>query len=311
MPIDLKSKFLGGMIGSALGDAIGELAFSYPEKTLLNSAVDRTPLLRYTDDTAMAIGLAESILAAGNIDQEHLGKTFSDNFHNEPWRGYAAGPPTIFSMVRQTKISYADAAQSLFGGEGSLGNGAAMRIVPVGLSFYNSPDLYTQACTSAQVTHAHPVGMDGAAVQACAVAQAVKLDPQEKFPLEKFTQSLNEFARTPEIREKMERVNALIGRDAPPETAAIQLSMTVAVHESMPFAIYAFLRHVRSFDECLFCAVLNGGDRDTLGAMACAISGAYLGIAAIPQRWQEKLENRAAIAKLAHTLAENFTSEMS
>ena len=70
MPVDLKSKFLGGMIGSALGDAIGELAFSYPEKAPLLSKVDQTPLLRYTDDTAMAIGLAESITDAGSIDQE-------------------------------------------------------------------------------------------------------------------------------------------------------------------------------------------------------------------------------------------------
>ena len=42
----------------------------------------------------------------------------------------------------------------------------------------------------------------------------------------------------------------------------------------------------------LFCAILHGGDRDTLGAMACAVSGAYLGVEAIPQAWREKIENR-------------------
>jgi poly(ADP-ribose) glycohydrolase ARH3 len=302
MPTDLKSKFLGGMIGSALGDAIGELAFSYPAKAHLLSKIDQVSLLRYTDDTAMAIGLAESIILTGSIDQRHLGETFQKNFHNEPWRGYASGPPTIFSLVAQTGISYPEAAQSLFGGAGSLGNGAAMRIVPVGLFFHRSQELYQYACSSAQVTHAHPVGMDGAAVQACAVSLALEFDSQEEFLLEPFIQGLVDFARTPEIREKMELVSELIVRDIPPDTAAIKLGKTVSVNESMPFAIYSFLRYVRSFEDCLFCAVLNGGDRDTLGAMACAVSGAYLGIEAIPKNWCEKLENQTIIEQLASRL---------
>ncbi len=53
------------------------------------------------------------------------------------------------------------------------------------------------------------------------------------------------------------------------------------------------------FEACLFCAILHGGDRDSLGAMACAISGAYLGIEAVPQAWREKSENRQTIETLA------------
>jgi poly(ADP-ribose) glycohydrolase ARH3 len=48
----------------------------------------------------------------------------------------------------------------------------------------------------------------------------------------------------------------------------------------------------------LFCAILNGGDQDTLEAMACAVSGAYLGLEAISQAWREKLENREYIEEL-------------
>jgi len=95
-----------------------------------------------------------------------LGDTFRYNYQKEPWRGYASGPPTIFSMVERSGITYAEASSTLFGGSGSFGNGAAMRIAPVGLFFHNSLDLYGKACISASVTHAHPVGMDGAAVQA-------------------------------------------------------------------------------------------------------------------------------------------------
>ena len=241
--IDLKSKFLGGMVGSALGDAIGELAFRGLGEAGLRAEIAQKDVLIYTDDSAMAIGLAESITQVGQLDQQHLGDIFRANFQREPWRGYASGPPTVFSLVERHGMSYSEAAHSLFGGRGSFGNGAAMRITPVGLFYHDSPDLYEKARLSASVTHAHPIGVDGGAVLAWAVAQAVKLDPREPFPFEPFFQGLVDCAQTPEIR-------------------------------------------------------------DTLGAMACAVSGAYLGIGAIPQAWREKIENRQHIEDLAIRLVE-------
>jgi poly(ADP-ribose) glycohydrolase ARH3 len=301
---DIKAKYIGGMVGSALGDAIGELAFRYPKKEILLIQLGQLKEFHYTDDSAMSIGLAESILKKGCLDQQDLGETFRYNYEREPWRGYASGPPTIFRMVEQLSIAYADAARALFGGTGSFGNGAAMRIVPVGLFFNNSPDLYEKACLSAAVTHAHPVGKDGAAIQARAVSFAVKLDPREAFPRKDFIDKLIDFAITTEIEEKMLLVKELINSNTAPSLAAKQLGRTVAVHESLPFALYSFLRHPKSFEDCLFCATLNGGDRDTLGAMACAISGAYLGIESIPLSWRQKLENRSYIEDLALRLSE-------
>jgi poly(ADP-ribose) glycohydrolase ARH3 len=304
MGIDLGGKYRGAMVGSALGDAIGELAFIYNQRKELGAILDGIEKLIYTDDTAMAMGLAESILEKRGIDAQHLGDTFNRNFHREPWRGYASGPPTIFSVVRSYGIPYVQAARSLFGGSGSLGNGAAMRISPVGLFFHHSDHLYEAACASAEVTHAHPIGMDGAAVQAMAIAQAVRLDPGKEFPLEGFTEGLIAFSRTPEIWQKMKLLRTLVSEDVPANVVADRLGRSVAVDESMPFAIYSFLRYPKSFEECLFCSILNGGDRDTLGVMACAISGAYLGVEAIPQHWYDKLENRDTIEHLASSLAE-------
>lgn len=304
MAVDLKSKYLGSMVGSALGDAIGELAFFCPEKHRLDALLGRMETLVYTDDTAMAIGLAESLLQKREVDPQHLGETFSRNFHREPWRGYASGPPRIFSMVRQQGISYVEAAKRLFGGTGSLGNGAAMRIAPIGLFFHNSERLYEETSASAEVTHAHPVGKDGAAVQARAIAQAVKFDPEKEFQAETFIQDLIDFARTEEIRKKMRQVQTLIRERIDPDIAAEHLGRSVAVDESMPFAMYSFLRYPKSFEDCLFCSILNGGDRDTLGAMACAISGAYLGIEAIPPSWHDQLENQTIIENLASSLIE-------
>jgi poly(ADP-ribose) glycohydrolase ARH3 len=281
------------MLGSALGDAIGELAFQCLGEADLRSKIAYAKVLLYTDDTAMAIGLAESILEVGHLDPQHLGDTFRTNYMREPWRGYAIGPPTIFAIVAKGEMTYAEAARRLFGDQGSFGNGAAMRIAPLALFFHDAPDLYQQVRASAVVTHAHPIGIDGAAVLAKAIAQALTLSPQDPFPFEPFCQNLIDFARTAEIRDKMELVKTLIVDQAPP-----------SVHESMPFALYAFLRHPQSFEACLFCAALNGGDRDTLGAMAGAVSGAYLGVEAIPSPWRDKLENRQYIHQLARRLAQ-------
>jgi poly(ADP-ribose) glycohydrolase ARH3 len=297
--IDLRDKFLGAILGGALGDAMGELAFRRPTKDGLLSAVENTETLVYTDDTAMAVGLAESLVEVGGLDPQHLGDTFRANFRDEPWRGYASGPPTVFSKVERQGIPYSEAAKSLYGGEGSFGNGAAMRIAPLGLLFYKASALYQVAELSAAVTHAHPIGIDGAAIQTRAVAQAVGLDPRGALSVDDFLGALLATARTSEMENKLERVHALVSEGASPRRAAKELGQGVAVHRSLPFAIYSFLRHPHSFTDCLFCAALNGGDRDTLGAMACAISGAYLGGEAIPKVWRGKVENRGHIEELA------------
>ena len=315
-----EGKFLGGMIGSALGDAIGEIVLyiagqgmiaAGEEHLLLNVPelrviLDGFPALKYTDDTAMAIGLAESLIATGRLDQQHLGDRFRWNFDCEPWRGYGGGPPAIFLYVKMTHTSYVEAARKvgevMHGAQGSFGNGATMRIVPLGLFFHDDPGLYAKAEASAVVTNTHPIASDGAAVLARAIAEAVTLRPGRRFPRWRFCRALIQTARTPEIRNKMIMVQDLLKAGTPAPEAARRLGRSVATHESMPFAVYSFLRHPEAFEECLFCAITNGGDCDTLGAMACGISGAYLGIEEIPGEWRERLENRTYLEQLARWL---------
>ena len=183
-----------------------------------------------------------------------------------------------------------------------------MRVAPVGLLFHHAPDLYERAAASAAVTHAHPLGQDGASVQALAVAQALKLDPEEPFPRDTFLKDLRARTRTAELQEKLDLLGDLLSHGASAAEAARSLGRSVAVHESLPFALFAFLSHPDSYRDCLWCAVLNGGDRDTLGAMAGAVSGAYLGVAAIPPEWQKKLENRTLIEQAAMALLRRTAS---
>ena len=303
--LDICSKFLGGMLGSALGDAIGDLAFSYPSEMALRAIIEKTNLLQYTDDTAMALGIAESLGERGTIDPHHLGETFRKNFKREPWRGYGPGPPTVFTLV-QHGYSYQEAAQRLFGGEGSFGNGSAMRITPVGLFFYNSKDLYEQAAQSAEVTHAHPLAKDGAAILAHAVAMAVSLNPEKEFPIDHYLSKLEKVPHTLKFKEKLLLVEQLIHEEADQRHAARELGTNVTIHDSVPFAIFSFVKNPHSFTECLYHAILVRGDRDTIGAMACGISGAYLGVENIPSEWLLKLENRGYFEELALRLVKKI-----
>lgn len=160
-------------------------------------------------------------------------------------------------LVERDGLSYREAAKYLYGDKGSLGIGASMRIAQIGLFYHRADDLDAQARVSATVTHAQPVSIDGAAVQAA----------------------------------------------DDPGSAADAIGRTVSVHESMPFAIYVFLANPKSFVDCLYTAALNGGDRDTLAAMASAVSGAYLGIEALPASWLAKVENRDDMEILALRMA--------
>ncbi len=301
--MDFEDKIRGAMLGGALGDAIGELAFGLGDRAALTAAVDRRPSLVYTDDTAMAIGVAEVLVAHGGLDPETLGRRFHDNYRREPWRGYGPGPPTLFALVERDGLSYAAAARRLYGGEGSFGNGAAMRVAPVGLFVSAGPALEDLARASAEATHAHPVGIDGAVVQAAAVASAVDLDPAAPFDAGSFCRRVADIARISEMRARLASVERLWAEGVRPARAAAEFGFGIAVQDSLPFALYSFLTHPDSLEDCLFCATLHAGDRDTVGAMACAVSGAYLGVDTIPAEWLAKLENRDLLDALARRLA--------
>lgn len=95
---ELRSKFDGCLVGTAIGDALG----ARREGRGMSTADDITGLaktlnqLTYTDDTHMTIGVGESLIEKNGFDGEHMVKTFMKNYEAEPWRGYGPGPPWFF-----------------------------------------------------------------------------------------------------------------------------------------------------------------------------------------------------------------------
>ncbi|TXT61826.1 MAG: ADP-ribosyl-(Dinitrogen reductase) glycohydrolase [Promethearchaeota archaeon] len=306
LDIKLKSKFIGGLVGCALGDAIGELAFKYRNREKLLGVVQRSKLLKYTDDTAMAIGLAESIIENnGKITPEKLGEKFHKNFKEEPYRGYGSGPPTIFRTVERTRKDYSEIAKDLFGGQGSFGNGASMRITPLGLFYYDREALYDIAEKSAIVTHTHPLGIDGAALLAKLISTMVSKEPEKyqvKTNANEILEDLIKFSKTEIYSQKLKQIREFIKKRISRKEVEGELGSGVLAHKSVPYVIYSFLRNSSDYKESLLEIILLSRDRDTVGAMLGGVLGSFLGEEKIPHSWIDKLENKDYIVQLAGKL---------
>ncbi|MBI4864260.1 MAG: ADP-ribosylglycohydrolase family protein, partial [Candidatus Riflebacteria bacterium] len=145
---------LFSLAGLSVGDAFGERFFGPPgyAQELIARRKPPPPKWTWTDDTAMALSIGEVLTRHGNIDQDDLASCFARRYEEEPGRGYGAGARQILSSVG-AGVSWKAAAGEPFGGTGSHGNGAAMRVAPLGAYFAEDPEqLVAQALLSAQVT---------------------------------------------------------------------------------------------------------------------------------------------------------------
>ena len=298
----LKSKFLGCLIGAAIGDGLGAWREGrrLTEKEDIESLAARVEKLVYTDDTHMTIGVVESLIQSRGFDGKHMTQTFIKNYETEPWRGYGPGPPRIFRMIKSGE-PWDSAASKIYGG-GSFGNGSAMRMAPIGLLYSNNPaKLREIAYKSSSITHSHELGREGAALQAYAVALALNAPSDEELDREDFLLKLQNFAQNQLYKKKIANTKELLGEQDRRKVVAV-LGNGIEALNSVPTAIYCFLKQPKSYRDSMIYTISLGGDTDTIASMAGAISGAYLGIEAIPQEWGLKLENKAYIEDLAEKL---------
>jgi poly(ADP-ribose) glycohydrolase ARH3 len=299
----LVDRFAGSLLGLAVGDACGapfegmpataiHYDFGGSERLVRHPPVD---VLYCTDDTHMTIGVAETLVAHGEI----VDATLVDRFvtHYDPARGYGTGARRLLEAARRGE-DWRPLATSIFPG-GSLGNGAAMRVAPVGLLFNDDLDrVADQATLSALPTHVHPVGIDGARIQAIAVALALR-SAGAAFDRAAFFATLIGFAATIEFRDALERAASLTPRDG-----IAHLGHTLEAHRSVVTAIACFAFDPDDYATVIARAIGLGDDTDTLAAMAGACAGARLGLDAIPTNLLALLEPglRPRLLDLARSL---------
>lgn len=304
----LLEHFRGCMLGLAVGDATGAPYEGMPGDMIFRMgpalSIVETPSNEtryYTDDTQMAIGVAETLLACGEIQEEPLCAAFAKNY--DPQRGYGQGARRIIEAIIAGE-DWRKLAQTLFPG-GSLGNGAAMRVAPVGLLFCDDLDaVAAQAERSASPTHRHPLAVDGARLLALAVALAVR---ERRFVRTDFFAELQKRAETEEFQWQL----SVAAQLAPYDTIA-GFGSGLEAHRSVVTAICCFAGSPECYAKAISRAIGQGNDTDTLAAMAGAISGAHLGIQAIPTHLVESLEDHdkghTYISELADKLYQTYES---
>jgi poly(ADP-ribose) glycohydrolase ARH3 len=289
------AKFIGSLIGTAVGDSLGA---RFEGATGVQTVREIGP--RYTDDTAMTIGVAESLIENKGFNYWHMAEQFIKNYEREPWRRYGSGPPRIFRMMQSGRMGFGMLDRDLYPG-GSFGNGAAMRIAPVGLLYHDDPPSIREISYHVSgITHSHELGLEGAALQACAVALAVLADPQDVRHRD-ILGALRLFTRPGPYQEKLKAIIRLLDEKPSKEDIIAQLGNRTEALHSVPTAIYSFLAH-KDLESAVVFAVSLGGDTDTIAAMTGAIAGACYGIENIPDEWRTKVENRELIETLGQKL---------
>jgi ADP-ribosylglycohydrolase len=276
------------LVGLSVGDAFGEQFFvPRVEAELRISARELPPPpWNWTDDTAMALAIVAELGSAGEVRQDSLALAFSAGYMRDPWRGYGSGARRILLEVA-SGAHWRQAAASAFGGEGSLGNGAAMRAGPLGAYFADDLEhLVPQALASAEVTHHHPEGQAGAAAVALAAAYAWR----SAHGLATGDDSLLQFVfdRTPESETRRGIGRAIgIGPDAAVSHAAAMLGAgeRVSAPDTVPFALWCASLRLDDYEEAQWTTVAGLGDRDTTCAIVGSIAALHTGREGIPGSW--------------------------
>jgi len=281
--------------GVSVGDAFGERFFSVhvpltPERIAQNEAP--APPWKYTDDTEMALAIFEVLERNGHIDQDDLAESFAARYDYDPNRGYGQGAAALLSGLNDG-LPWHWLAPALFDGQGSYGNGGAMRVAPVGAYFSDHVErLVVEARRSADVTHAHSEGQAGAI--AVAVAAAFAWNNRGRAAVEAGP-ALLEFAwtHTPkgDTRDGIERARGLSATASVREAVELLGNGTkVSAQDTVPFTLWCAARHFGDYQSALWQTVSGLGDRDT----TCAIVGGIVALSGpeggIPPDWLKARE---------------------
>lgn len=273
--------------GVSLGDAFGERFFGPPDVVadlLVQRRLPASPW-SYTDDSEMALALVDVLRRHRSVDRDALAAGFARRYARDPMRGYGG---TAHEILRSL-VDGADwrvITPAVFAGQGSMGNGAAMRVAPVGAYFADDLDrVVAEARASADPTHAHPDGQAGAIATAVAAAVAwqMRTCPDGQALLAEV------IARTPDgdTRGGLQRAARLRAQGVSLTSAAeiLGTGYRVISSDTVPFALLCASLHLDNFADAMWTTVTGLGDRDTTCAIAGGVVAMAVGRDALPNAW--------------------------
>lgn len=284
----------GSLDGLRIGDAFGQQFFGsalLPELLEGDRPLPVGPW-RWTDDTAMALSIVESLAEHRAIDSDFLARRFSARHHDEPDRGYGPGAHVLLQAI-YSGAPWGEASESMFGGSGSFGNGAAMRCAPIGAYFWDDLDAVVEhAGRSAVPTHTHPEGRAGAVAVALAAAFATRSDQGEsRDEPTAFTRLVAERCPDGEVRTGLEKAAALPRKTSVQQAASkLGCGENISAQDTVPFCVWASARFLGRYEDAMWEVARALGDRDT----TCAIVGGIVVLstgAVIPDEWRRRAED--------------------
>ena len=251
------------------------------------------PAGAWTDDTSMALCLAESLVERRGFDPvdqlERYVRWYRHGHLSSTGRCFDIGNATAAALRRfeQTREPYpGDAAPH------AAGNGPLMKLAPVPLAFAADHDAAVEhAALSARTTHGDPRAADASRVLASMLVRAV--GGAEKNEVLQAGAALD--ALHPEVAAV---AAGSFTERRPPEIRGA--GFVVAALEAALWALHT----TNTYEEGALAAVNLGDDADTTAAIYGQLAGALQGTAAIPDRWLEKLVLRDRIVELADGLHE-------
>jgi ADP-ribosylglycohydrolase len=278
--------------GLSVGDSFGGFfEFSGPDK-LSHFIKDRQLVSgpwRFTDDTNMALSIYAILRKYGEINQDALAQSFAKHYHRA--RGYGPAMHRVMAQLL-AGMPWQSVAKDLFSGQGSFGNGGAMRVAPLGAYFADDIGaLVENARRSAEVTHAHPEGVAGAIAVAVGAAVAWNLRGQSPPTRQEFIDLVFPHVPDSEVREKIRHAREL----APGSTLRLAVSALgngsrISAQDTVPFVLWCAGEQLGDYQEAIWLTSAGGGDVDTTCAMVGGIVASYTGVEGIPAEWIKRRE---------------------
>jgi ADP-ribosylglycohydrolase len=279
--------------GLSVGDAFGNevfLALAAGEAIISTRTLPPAPW-GTSDDTEQAHAVLEVLTRHGHLDQAALACKLAERYWARPDVGYGLHASKVLRAIHRG-VPWREASRAVFGGAGSMGNGAAMRSAVVGAYFADDlRSVIEQSRAAAEVTHAHPEGQAGAI--AVALAAAWSWCNRERDGQSRGAELLAFVAaHTPKGVTRSGIVKATgIHAEASLVRAVSALGngTEVTAPDTVPFALWCAARHLEDYAEVLWATASGLGDVDT----NCAIVGGIVGLSAsIPEKWLASLEQR-------------------
>ncbi|MFB6820218.1 ADP-ribosylglycohydrolase family protein [Streptomyces virginiae] len=294
--INLPTAARDSLSGLAFGDAFGDRWFGILRRegsTALEARIlPAEPLWQWSDDTAQAIVLVRELAeGGGTVDQDRLARRLAEAYADDTHRGYGASMHDVLRRIGADE-PWREVVTEQFGGQGSWGNGAAMRVAPLGAWLAADLDaVVEQAAGQSAVSHHHPEAVSGAVAVAVAAALAARSRGGAAPARADFLGAVAERLPVGDVRSGV-RIAARMPEHTSVRHAAEVLGSGYRMSgpDTVPYALWCAAGHLDDLHEGLWSTVAGRGDIDTTCAIAGGVIAARTGVASLPPAWHAARE---------------------